>query len=50
MVSSAGGTNPMQYTAALDKMTKKAGVDLKRAVVSGDDLVGEVINIYVICS
>lgn len=39
----------MQYIVVFDKMIKKVGVDLKRVVVFGDDFVGEVINIYVIC-
>lgn len=41
VVSNAGGTNPLMCAAALDKMAKKAGVDLKIAVVTGDDILGE---------
>lgn len=50
VVSNAGGTNPLVCAAALDKMARKAGVDLKIAVVTGDDILGEVIDIYVIHS
>lgn len=48
MVSNAGSTNPLMCAAALDKMARKAGVDLKIAVVTGDDILGEVIDIHVI--
>ncbi|XP_066136410.1 uncharacterized protein [Saccopteryx bilineata] len=41
VVSNAGGTNPLLCAAALDKMARKAGVDLKIAVVTGDDIMGE---------
>ncbi|EPQ04121.1 hypothetical protein D623_10031309 [Myotis brandtii] len=41
VVSNAGGTNPLMCAAALDKMARKAGVDLKIAVVTGDDILGE---------
>ncbi|XP_054418222.1 uncharacterized protein LOC129061551 isoform X2 [Pteronotus mesoamericanus] len=41
VVSNAGGTNPLVCAAALDKMARKAGVDLNIAVVTGDDIMGE---------
>ncbi|XP_036280004.1 uncharacterized protein LOC118711147 isoform X2 [Pipistrellus kuhlii] len=41
VVSNAGGTNPLMCAAALDKVARKAGVDLKIAVVTGDDILGE---------
>ncbi|XP_060034904.1 uncharacterized protein LOC107522863 isoform X2 [Erinaceus europaeus] len=41
VVSNAGGTNPHACAAALDQMARKAGVDLKIAVVTGDDILGE---------
>ena len=41
-------TNPLECAAALDKMARKAGVNLKIAVVTGDDIMGEVTDIYVI--
>ncbi|KAK1343133.1 hypothetical protein QTO34_015907, partial [Cnephaeus nilssonii] len=41
VVSNAGGTNPLMCAAALDKVARKAGVDVKIAVVTGDDILGE---------
>ncbi|KAM7140474.1 uncharacterized protein WM277_013203 [Molossus nigricans] len=41
VVSNAGGTNPLACAAALDKMAREAGVDLKIAVVTGDDILAE---------
>ncbi|CAH2322127.1 monocarboxylate transporter 12 [Pelobates cultripes] len=39
VVSNAGGTNPMACAAALHDVVKKAKLDLKIAVVTGDDLI-----------
>lgn len=50
VVSNAGGINPLMCAAALDQMARKAGVDLKIAVVTGDDILGEVTDISVIRS
>ncbi|XP_038611179.1 uncharacterized protein LOC119935772 isoform X1 [Tachyglossus aculeatus] len=41
VVSNAGGTNPLACAAALHKVAKKADVDLKIAVITGDDLMDE---------
>ncbi|KAM4709085.1 uncharacterized protein O3C94_018230 isoform 1-T3 [Discoglossus pictus] len=38
VVSNAGGTNPIACAAALQEVVKKADLDLKIAVVTGDDL------------
>ncbi|XP_044156128.1 uncharacterized protein LOC122942539 [Bufo gargarizans] len=38
VVSNAGGTNPQACAAALHDIVKKNGLDLKIAVVTGDDL------------
>ncbi|XP_033632246.1 uncharacterized protein LOC117293880 [Asterias rubens] len=38
VVSNAGGVNPHACAAALQEAAKKAGVDIKVAVVTGDDL------------
>ncbi|XP_078250917.1 uncharacterized protein LOC110072797 isoform X1 [Pogona vitticeps] len=45
IVSNAGGMNPHSCATALKKVAEKAGVDLKIAVVTGDDLMGELSNI-----
>lgn len=42
VISNAGGINPLACAAALQEVAKKADVDLKIAVVSGDDLMSEV--------
>ncbi|XP_038063100.1 uncharacterized protein LOC119733802 [Patiria miniata] len=38
VVSNAGGVNPHACAAAIQEAAKKAGIDLKVAVVTGDDL------------
>ncbi|XP_075468994.1 uncharacterized protein LOC142502068 [Ascaphus truei] len=38
IISNAGGTNPLACAAALHEVMKKAGLDLKIAVITGDDL------------
>ena len=45
VISNAGATNPLVCAATLDKMTRKAGVHLNIAVVTGDDIMGEVIGL-----
>lgn len=42
MVSNAGGVNPLACAAAIQEVVKKAGLDLKVAVVTGDDLMAHV--------
>lgn len=42
MVSNAGGVNPLACAAAIQEIVKKAGLDLKVAVVTGDDLMPHV--------
>lgn len=34
------GRRPLECVAALDKIARETGVDLKRAVVTGDDIMG----------
>ncbi|XP_069099053.1 uncharacterized protein [Pleurodeles waltl] len=41
VVSNAGGTNPHACAAALQEILKKADLDMKIAVVTGDDLMAE---------
>ncbi|XP_050801455.1 uncharacterized protein LOC127047382 [Gopherus flavomarginatus] len=41
VISNAGGMNPLVCAAGLQEVAKKADVDLKIAVVAGDDLMGE---------
>lgn len=43
VISNAGGINPLACAAALQEVAKKADVDLKIAVVTGDDLMSEVL-------
>ncbi|XP_037353657.1 uncharacterized protein LOC119234757 [Talpa occidentalis] len=45
VVANAGGINPIQCAAALDQVARKAGVDLKIAVVTGDDIMAEKENL-----
>lgn len=42
VVSNAGGVNPLACAAAIQEVVKKAGLDLKVAVVTGDDLIPHV--------
>ena len=42
VVSNAGGINPQSCAAALAGVAKKSGVDLKIAVVTGDDILAKV--------
>lgn len=42
MVSNAGGVNPMACAEAILDVIKKAGLDLRVAVVTGDDLMPHV--------
>lgn len=42
MVCNAGGVSPLACGAALQEVIKKAGLDLKVAVVTGDDLMPQV--------
>ncbi len=43
MVSNAGGVNPEGCAAALQEAARKADVDLSVAVVTGDDLMDQVL-------
>ena len=42
VVSNAGGVNPAACATALREISSKAGVDLKIATVTGDDLMPQV--------
>lgn len=42
VVSNAGGVNPLACASAIQEAAKKAGVDLKVSVVTGDDLMPNV--------
>ena len=46
VVSNAGGINPHACAAALGAVAKKAGVELKIATVTGDDILSKVLNLY----
>ncbi|XP_067407956.1 uncharacterized protein [Emydura macquarii macquarii] len=45
VISNAGGMNPLACAAGLQEVAKKADVDLKIAVVAGDNLMGEKDNL-----
>lgn len=45
MVSNAGGVNPLACAEAIQEVTKKAGLELKVAVVTGDDLMPHVMRL-----
>ncbi|OXB55108.1 hypothetical protein ASZ78_015611, partial [Callipepla squamata] len=45
VISNAGGINPLACAAALQEVAKKADVDLKIAVITGDDLMSEKENL-----
>ncbi|XP_044536292.1 uncharacterized protein LOC123251170 [Gracilinanus agilis] len=45
VISNAGGTNPLACAKALHRVAKKADVDLKIAVITGDDIMGEKDNL-----
>jgi len=42
VISNAGGINPLACAAALQEVAEKADIDLKIAVITGDDLMSEV--------
>lgn len=42
MVSNAGGVNPLACAGAMQEVIRKAGLDLRVAVVTGDDLMPHV--------
>ncbi|XP_010707732.1 uncharacterized protein LOC100546750 [Meleagris gallopavo] len=45
VISNAGGINPLACAAALQEVAEKADVDLKIAVITGDDLMSEKENL-----
>ncbi|XP_068961690.1 uncharacterized protein [Petaurus breviceps papuanus] len=45
VISNAGGTNPLACAKALHRVAKEANVDLKIAVVTGDDIMGKKNNL-----
>jgi Acyclic terpene utilisation family protein AtuA len=49
VVSNAGGINPLACASAIEEAAKRADVDLKVAVVTGDDLMPQV-ELYIILS
>lgn len=50
VISNAGGINPESCVASLRAASKKAGVDLSIAMVTGDDLLGEVSRTVHMCT
>lgn len=44
VVSNAGGVNPLACAAAIQEVAQRAGLCLKVAVVTGDDLMPQVRN------
>ena len=42
VVSNAGGINPLACAAAVREAARKADVDIKVAVVTGDDIISQV--------
>lgn len=43
VISNAGGVNPLGCAAAVKNVASQAGVDLNVAVVTGDDLMPQVL-------
>ncbi|XP_071947902.1 uncharacterized protein [Antedon mediterranea] len=46
VISNAGGINPHSCAAALKEVAKKSGVDLKVAVVTGDNIISKKSDIF----